>query len=336
MTGATGRRLEILTLLQAQPGITAGALARRLGVTERTARRDVGLLRDLGYRIEAHAGRAGGYWLAPGTSSPALMLNEDELLAVALGLRATTGVPHDGTAALTALSKVAAIVPARLRFRLGALSGIAQADAADRPADRPVDAAVLVTLALACRQQEAVRVRRPVDEHARTLQPWQLVHAATRWYLVAVERGKKEWRTWALDRIEAVELLGTRLPVPPTPEDAAAFVTRSLARGRRHQLRLRVNAPADLLRRRVPATVAEVVESEDIGGEDTCELRLATDELPGAARWVVSLGLEVDVIEPDELRVELAALGSLLTERYGSQSLCSDSQARRVGGSSKE
>lgn len=334
MTGATGRRLEILTLLQAQPGITAGALARRLGVTERTARRDVGLLRDLGYRIDAHAGRAGGYWLAPGTSSPALMLNEDELLAVALGLRATTGVPHDGTAALTALSKVAAIVPARLRFRLGALSGIAQADAADRPADRPVDAAVLVTLALACRQQEAVRIRRPADDHARTLQPWQLVHAATRWYLVAVERGKDEWRTWALDRIGAVELLGTRLPVPPPPEDAAAFVTRSLARGRRHQLRLLVHAPADLVRRLVPATVAEIVEPKE--GKDACELRLATDELPGAARWVVSLGLDIDVIEPDELRDELAALGSLLTERYGSQSLCSDSQARRVGGSSKE
>ncbi len=308
MTAATGRRLEILTLLQAQPGISAGALARRLGVTERTARRDVGLLRDLGYRIEAHAGRAGGYWLAPGTSTPALMLNEDELLAVALGLRSTTGVPNDGTAALTALSKIAAIVPSRLRHRLGALSGIAHAEAARRP----VDGAVLVALALACRQQEAVRIRRPTDDHARTLQPWQLVQTANTWYLVAAERDGTEWRTWALDRIDSVELIGTRVPAPAPPEDAVAFVTRSLARGRRHHLRLRVQAPVAVVRRKVPATVAEVIEADD-----GCELRLATDELPGAARWVVSLGLDVEVIEPDELRVQLAELGSHLTERYG-------------------
>ncbi len=310
MTAATGRRLEILTLLQARPGITAGALAERLGVTERTARRDVGLLRELGYRIEAHPGRSGGYWLAPGTSTPALMLNEDELLAVALGLRAATGVPSDGTAAMTALSKVAAIVPSRLRHRLSALTTIARADGAVD--GRTVDGAVLVALALACRQQEAVRIRRPMDDHARTLQPWQLVHLAHRWYLVAAERGVKEWRTWALDRIETVDLLGTRAPSPPPPEDAVAFVTRSLARGRRHPIRLRVRAPAEVVRRVVPATVAEIIE-----GDDTCELRLATDELPGAARWVASLRLEVEVIEPDELRVQLAELGAYLSERYG-------------------
>jgi predicted DNA-binding transcriptional regulator YafY len=108
-----------------------------------------------------------------------------------------------------------------------------------------------------------------------------------------------------------VELLGTRVPAPPPPDDAITFVTRSLARGRRHQLRLRVHAPADAVRRKVPATVAEVIEDDD-----TCELRLATDELPGAARWVASLGFDVDVIEPDELRVQLAEFGAYLTERY--------------------
>lgn len=309
MTAATGRRLEILTLLQAQPGISAGVLARRLGVTERTARRDVGHLRDLGYRIDAHPGRTGGYWLAPGTATPALMLNEDELLAVALGLHAATGVPNDGTAALTALSKVAAIVPSRLRHRLSALTRIAHAE----DARRTVDGAVLVALALACRQREAVRIRRPMDDLARTLQPWQLVHLANTWYLVASERGVNDWRTWALDRIDTVELLGTKVPAPPPPDDAIAFVTRSLARGRRHHIRLLVHARADVVRRVVPATVAEIID-----GEDSCELRLATDELAGAARWVASLALDVDVIEPDELRVRIAEFGSYLAVRYGS------------------
>lgn len=305
---ATGRRLELLTLLQAQPGISAGTLARRLGVTERTARRDVGQLRDLGYRIEGSAGRAGGYRLAPGSTVPALMLNEDELLAVALGLRTLTGVPDGDTAALTALSKIAAIVPSRLRHRLGALSGIARADAPRRA----VDGAVLVTLALACRQQEAVRLRRRGEERPRTVQPWQLVHAGTTWYLVAAERGVGEWRTWALDRIERAELLGTKITAPEPPADPVAFVTRSLARGRRHQLRLRVAAPAEVVRRAVPATVAEIIENGD-----TCELRLATDDLAGAARWVVSLRLDVDVIEPAALRDHLVALGSQLVDRYG-------------------
>lgn len=308
MRTTTGRRLEVLTLLQALPGISAGALAGRLAVTERTARRDVECLRELGYRIDGTAGKHGGYRLAPGTSTPALMLDDDELLAVALGLRSTTGVAGLGTAAATALAKVAAIVPPRLQHRLGALSGITGAD----ERRRHVDGDVLVALALACRQRQAVRIHRPTDERARTVQPASLVHLANMWYLVAFERDSHEWRTWALDRIDRVDPLANSLPTPPPPSDPVGFVTRSLARGRRHSVRLRVHATADVVRGIVPAIVAEVVDA----GED-CELRLATDSIDGAAHWVASLPVDVDVIEPLELRESLAAYGARLAARHG-------------------
>lgn len=309
MATTTGRRLELLVLLQARPGVRADELAARLGVTERTARRDIAQLRELGYRIDGQAGRHGGYRLASGPSNPALMLDEDELLAVAVGLRSATGVSGLELAAATAMAKVAAIVPARLHHRLGALAGIAPATVERQ---RRVDADVLVALALACRQREAVRIRRHVDERPRVLQPHQLVPLAETWYLVACEQGKGDWRTWALDRIQRVELLATSVAAPPPPEDAVEFVTRSLARGRRHSVRLRVHAAADVVRRVVPATVAEVI---DDGA--TCELRLATDDLDAAARWVSFLSVDVDVLEPDELRERIASHGARLAARHG-------------------
>ncbi|MCX4095164.1 helix-turn-helix transcriptional regulator [Nocardia sp. alder85J] len=304
----TGRRLEMVTLLQARPGISASELARRLGVTERTARRDIGQLRELGYRIDAAPGRGGGYRLARGASIPALMLDGDELLAVVLGLRTAAGIGDIATAAATALAKIATIVPARMQQRLNALAEIGHAD----ETRRIVDGAVLVALALACRQREAVRIRRRVDDRARTLQPLQLVHLGGMWYLVACERDSPAWRTWALDRIDTVEPIGRSLPTPLPPEDPVGFVTRSLARGRRHAVRLRVDAPVEVVRAWVPPSVAEAV-----GDGDGCELRLATDDIAAAARWVMSLGPEVEVVEPDELRAQLAVFGSALVERYG-------------------
>src|SRR5688572_11078406 len=157
------RRLETLSLLQTHPGISAVQLAARLDVTERTTRRDVAHLRELGYRIDAEPGRTGGYRLAHGRTMPPLLLDQDEVAAVALGLRTAVAVEGLETAAVTALAKLTQVVPLRWRTRLTALADV---EALPGSAQRRAGRDVLIPAALACRADEAVRIRhrdRPVD-----------------------------------------------------------------------------------------------------------------------------------------------------------------------------
>jgi predicted DNA-binding transcriptional regulator YafY len=303
----TNRRLETLSLLQAHPGISATQLADRLGVTERTARRDVAQLREIGYRIDGEAGRTGGYRLASGSAMPPLLLDADEVAAVALGLRTAVTVEGLETAAITALAKLTQVVPSRWRTRLSALADV---EALPGTAQRRAGRDVLIPAALACRADEAVRIRhrdRPVD-----VQPHRLVTLRRRWYLVACRRGSTDWIVYALDRVTQVQPLGTRFPVPEPPRDAAAFVADSLAHGPwRHRVRVRVYTSADLVRELVDPTVATVIDNDD-----ECELRLGTDDLDWAARWLAYLNLDLDVLEPAELTDRMRALGRWLAERY--------------------
>ncbi|HEX6360359.1 helix-turn-helix transcriptional regulator [Actinophytocola sp.] len=309
----TNRRLETLSLLQARPGISATQLAERLGVTERTARRDVAQLRELGYRIDAEAGRTGGYRLASGHAMPPLLLDADEVAAVALGLRTAVAVDGLDAAATTALAKLTQVVPSRWRTRLSALADVeARSEQPGRHADRDV----LIPLALACRANEAVRIRhrrhdavaaRPVD-----VQPHRLVALRRRWYLVACPRGADRWAVYALDRIDHVQPLGTRFPAPQPLTDAAAYVTDALAHGPwRHRIRVLVHTSADLVRDMVDPSVATVIDTGD-----ECELHLGTDDLDWAARWLAYLNLDLDVIEPVELTDHLHGLGRWLLDRY--------------------
>src|SRR5690348_13815479 len=175
MASTASRRLDVLSLLQANPGMSAPSLAARLGVTERTARRDVAHLRDLGYRIDGTSGRTGGYRLATGRALPPQLLDADEVAAVALAL---SNEP-------AALAKLAPLVPARWQARLAALADV---DAAAEPASSDV----LVPLAFACRRSEAIRI------NARDVQPHRLVSLRHRWYLVACPRGSQRWNVYAV------------------------------------------------------------------------------------------------------------------------------------------
>jgi predicted DNA-binding transcriptional regulator YafY len=312
MSTPTGRRLQALAILQSNPGISAGRLAERLNVTERTARRDVEHLREIGYRIDAEAGRFGGYTLSSGAASPPLVLDADESLAVALGLHSSVGVGGLAPAAVTALAKLTETMPARLRGRFEA---VAAAEAVDGDEVRSADAGVLVALALACRAQEGVRFRhrRRSDEpgRARDVQPGQLVRAGGRWYLVGHERGSERWRAYALDRIADVRPLGTKFSTPPQPPDAAAFVADSLAHGWRHRIRVRVYLSGEEIRKLVRPSVASVTDE----GDD-CILSLGADDLDWAARWLVYLNVDFDVLEPAELADRLHSLGSWIAARY--------------------
>jgi predicted DNA-binding transcriptional regulator YafY len=311
--GTTNRRLEMLALLQAHPGISATQIASRLGVTERTARRDVAHLRELGYRIDAEAGQAGGYRLASGRTMPPLLLDADEVAAVALGLRSAVTVEGIETAAVTALAKLSQVVPSRWRTRMSALAEVEARPDRDR---RRAGHDVLVPAALACRTQEAIRIRHRRRETADAtpveVQPHRLVTLRRRWYLVACPRAATGWVVYALDRVTHVQPLGTRFPAPEPPADAVAFVSDTLAHGPwRHRVRVRVHTSADLVREIVDPSVAAVVDTGD-----ECELRLGTDDLDWAARWLVYLDLDLDVIEPAALTDRLRTLGRWLLERY--------------------
>jgi predicted DNA-binding transcriptional regulator YafY len=298
---SVSRRLETLALLQTHPGISAPALAARLGVTERTARRDIAQLREIGYRIDASPGRTGGYRLAHGRTMPPLLLDADEVAAVALGLRTAESVEGLETAAVTALAKLTQVVPSRWQARLAALSDV-EALAGPRRVDRDV----LVAIALACRAGEAVRVR------STDVQPFRLVTVRRRWYLVACPRGAGEWRTYAVDGIDQVQPLGTRFPTPPEPADAVELVAATLAHGPwRHRVRVRVHTSADLMRELVDVTVATVTA---VG--DECELSFGTDDLDWAARWLAYLNVDLDVLSPAALNDRLHAFGVWLSERF--------------------
>lgn len=306
------RRLEILALLQAHPGLPAPALAERLGVTERTARRDVAHLRELGYHIEGEAGRAGGYRLGPGREMPPLLLDADEIAAVAVGLRTAVAVSGLETAAVTAFAKLDRVIPARWRTRLSALAHVEAQPERGRSARQDV----LVPLALACRASEGVRIRHrrngTGDLRAVEAHPHRLVTLRRRWYLVACPRGSTTWLTYGVDRIESVQPLGVPVPAPEPPPDAVGFVADALAHGPwRHRVRVRVHTSGDLVRELVDPSVAAVVDDGDV-----CELRLGADDLDWAARWLVYLNLDADVLEPPELQNRLRALGGWLVERY--------------------
>jgi predicted DNA-binding transcriptional regulator YafY len=309
----TNRRLETLSLLQANPGISATQIAARLGITERTARRDVAHLRELGYRIDAEAGQAGGYRLASGRTMPPLLLDADEVAAVALGLRSAVTVEGIETAAVTALAKLTQVVPSRWRTRMAALAEVeARPDRDRRRAGRDV----LVPAALACRAHEAIRIRHRRHETGEAnpveVQPHRLVTMRRRWYLLACPRDATGWVVYALDRIEHVQPLGTRFPAPDPPADAVAFVSDTLAHGPwRHRVRVLVHTSADLARELVDPSVATVVEAGD-----ECELRFGTDDLDWAARWLAYLNVDLDVLEPAALTGRLRAFGGWLRERY--------------------
>ncbi|HZA72695.1 MAG TPA: WYL domain-containing protein [Propionibacteriaceae bacterium] len=307
----TERRLEILAVLQAWPGITAPALAERFVVSERTVRRDVEHLRRIGYGIEGEPGRYGGYALAGGTKLPPLLLDADEAAAVALGLTADLGVAGLEVAAGTALAKVTESAPARARSALTAVAATTQADSDPR---HHGSSRVLLALAHACRQGSPVhlRHRRFGVEHRRHVQPHRLVKVSSRWYLIAYTDGRDEWSVYAVARITRVDPAGGSLSTPPPPADAADFVRAFLATGpARYGVRVRLHTSADLARDLVRPATGTITDDGP-----TCLLSLGTDDLDWAARYLVYLNVDFDVLAPAELSTALHSLGDWLSRRH--------------------
>jgi len=303
----SARLLRLLSLLQARAEWPGADLAGRLGVTVRTLRRDVQKLRTLGYPVNAVPGVSGGYRLGAGAALPPLLLDDDEAVAVALSLRtaATHSVTGVGEASVRALAKLEQVLPSRLRERATAIS---QATVPLTSPGPVVDADVLTAIARACRNRERVvfgyRRGQDSDLTERQVEPHRLVQAGYRWYLVALDLDRGDWRTFRADRIESPRLTGIRF-VPRDPPDAAAFVANAVTTAPyRYRARVLVHAPVGDVAARVPPTVA-VVEAATAG---TCILTSGSDSLDSLAFHVALMGFDFSVLDPPELTERMHAL----------------------------
>jgi predicted DNA-binding transcriptional regulator YafY len=311
MVETSARLLRLLSVLQARPEWAGSDLAERLGVTSRTVRRDVAKLRSLGYPVHAAPGVAGGYRLGAGASLPPLLLDDDEAVAVAFSLRtsASHSVSGVGEASVRALAKLDQMLPRRLRERAAAIGQATVPLIGPGPA---VDADAITTIAQACRRCERLEFRyrdRDAAATARRVEPHRLVQAGYRWYLVARDIDRGEWRTFRADRIEAPRLAGVRF-VPADPPDAAAFVARAITTAPyRYQARILVHASADVVAGLVPPTVG-VLEA---AGPGTCVLTVGSDSLDALALHAAVLDLDFIVLEPPELAARVSALAARLS-----------------------
>ncbi|MGH1523116.1 helix-turn-helix transcriptional regulator [Leifsonia sp. L25] len=233
MASTGSRTLQLLSLLQTHRYWPGQELADRLDVSPRTLRRDVERLRDLGYPVDATRGVAGGYQLAAGASLPPLVVDDEEAVALAVGLRtaAQSGVAGVADASVRALAKVVQVMPPRLRRRVDALR-VATLASELRPGP-VVDAELLTVVAQACRDEERLvfsYVRRDGEASERTVEPHRLVSVGRRWYLVAYDIGRFDWRSFRLDRMAAPQPTGARFRPRTLPAaDAAEYVRESLA-----------------------------------------------------------------------------------------------------------
>jgi predicted DNA-binding transcriptional regulator YafY len=315
MDETSARLLRLLTLLAARAWWTGPELTERLEITDRTLRRDINRLRGLGYPVAATPGRYGGYRLGAGGRLPPLVLDDDEAVAVAVGLRAAAGGGAVGleTAALAALTKLEQVLPVSLRERVDALRAVT-IDLRGGQSLPNVDLDHLVIIALACGRSERLRFAYRTGDDAvsdRLVEPFRLVYTERRWYVVAYDNNRADWRTFRVDRMS--EITNTRARFTRTSEpDAAGLVAEGLAVAVHPlQVRLRFHLPAADIARMVSPTVG-IIETDE--GESTV-VRIG-GEADWIARYVIGFECAVDVLDSDEVRTELRAIGERLMTQY--------------------
>ncbi|MEV5581002.1 helix-turn-helix transcriptional regulator [Streptomyces parvus] len=303
MLETSARLLRLLSLLQTHRDWSGADLADRLGVTPRTVRRDVDKLRELGYPVNAARGTGGGYQLGAGAELPPLLLDDEEAVAVAVGLRTAAGhgIEGIGESSVRALAKLEQVLPNRLRRRVGALGAFTVPMLHGQDAS-VVDPGLLTELAAACRDAERLRFAYRThggEPSRRTVEPHRLVCTERRWYLVAWDLEREDWRTFRADRITPTPPHGPRfVPRPPPAEDLAAYVSQGVAvsaYAARAVILLR--APLAEAAQRISPS-AGVLETVDA---DTCRLTTGAPDLTVLVIHVLMMGIDFEVIEPPEL-----------------------------------
>jgi predicted DNA-binding transcriptional regulator YafY len=309
MLETSARLLRLLSLLQMHRDWTGPQLADELEITPRTVRRDVDKLRSLGYPVNAAPGVAGGYRLGAGSELPPLLLDDDEAVAVAVGLRTAAGGSVAGIqeSSLRALTKLEGVLPPQLRRRVGAV----HAFTVPVPGMGPeVDPDALTTIAAACRDRLQLRFGYGAGDGTasrRLVEPHRMVHVHGRWYLVAWCTTREDWRTFRVDRITSKLLTGRRVARREPPDaDLAAYVLRNL-RGAKDRYRARVvlHAPKAEVAPRIPPWAGELTARDD----GTCLLEASASWLGGLAVYVATVGVDFTVLGPPEFADEVRRLG---------------------------
>lgn len=316
MLKSSARLLRLLSLLQARATWTGAELVERLEVTDRTLRRDVDRLRELGYPVHATSGPAGGYRLGAGRSLPPLMLADDEALAVALGLDVAAGAGVKGLpeAAGRALGKLDVVLPERLRRRLAQMRRAIVRLPEGGPQVGPLAVGALAT---ACSEHRAVGFEYVAHDGARerrAVEPNRLALLGGRWYLVAWDRGRGDWRTFRVDRIAALELGEGCLPREPPEQDVGAYVSRGVTSGAyAWKASVVFHASAEQVRAMVGPWYGTVTEL----GPGRCRLESGAPSLDGIAVWLAVVGHPFEVEAPAELAARVRELGARLLAAGG-------------------
>jgi predicted DNA-binding transcriptional regulator YafY len=314
-----GRLLRLLSLLQSRREWSGRELADRLGVTERTVRRDVERLRSLDYPVTGTTGTAGGYRLGSGTHLPPLQLDDDEAIAVALGLVGAAGGGVSGMAdsSMSALAKLEQVLPARLRPELAAVGSAAEA--IPRPGLPQVDPGALAVLARCCRNHEIVAF----DYHGRAraatrrrVEPHQLLTLAWRWYLLAFDPERDDWRIFRVDRISSATPVLHRFT--PRVLDGPSYLVESFVSAQyQHSVHLTVRASAATVSATFEGVVRGIVEPID---SSTCTVRFSADT-PAMLLTQVAAIAAVATFVVDHATPETAALigrvGDQLKQSFG-------------------
>ncbi|MEV6235918.1 WYL domain-containing protein [Lentzea sp. NPDC051838] len=287
MLETSARLLKLLSLLQTPRDWSGPELAERLGVTTRTVRNDVDRLRNLGYPVHATPGVAGGYKLGAGATLPPLLLDDDEAVAIALSLST-----QDSETAAQALKKLEQVLPSRLKHRLATLQEYTVGTT------KELDPAIATSIVNACKSRERLRfdyVKFDGEQDRREVEPYRLVHTRGRWYLVAWDIHRDDWRTFRADRVQPRIPNGPRFTPRELP-DLETYLAQGLATAAwRFRATVTVHAPAHEVAAKVPAALTEAID------EHTCRMTAGSDTPAMLAVYLGMLDSDFEVDGPPEL-----------------------------------
>lgn len=318
-TDTPARLLQLLSLLQTPREWPGGELAERLGVSRRTVRRDVDRLRELGYPVQATMGADGGYRLVAGKAMPPLVLDDEEAVAIAVGLRAGAGHAVAGVdeASVRALAKLEQVLPARLRHRVSTLqSATTPLTSGDGASIAPETLTVMASTVAGRERLRFAYRSKDGSESRRLTEPYRLVSTGRRWYLVAYDVNRDDWRTFRVDRVSEPFATGARFTPRELPTGSAAeYLRRSIHGGQdAYEYEIEFAASADFVASRVPAWVGR----PEPAGSGGCVLRGTSG---GPMEWLAvrlaMVGCDFAVRRPGELVTCVRELGDRLSRAGG-------------------
>jgi predicted DNA-binding transcriptional regulator YafY len=310
MLPTSTRLLRLLSLLQSRRHWAGRDLSERLEIDQRTVRRDIDRLRELGYPVQAFSGHGGGYQLGAGSSVPPVLLTDDEAVAVAVALRAAAGsVAKMEETSIGLLAKLDQVLPARLRKRASALHSVT-ITLPGRESAPAVD--VLTRIAAACRDNLKLKLSykdRAGKPTMRNLEPMRLAHTGRRWYLVAWDLDREDWRTFRVDRVQQVAAVGLQFVPRKFPGDIVAYVSRSIMyTAYTHRVRLKLKGAHDVLRKQVPPWCGQLEPLD----EEHCSLNMGADSPEMLVTLMVMTGMDFELLDSHELKPQMRKVAERL------------------------